>query len=79
MKRIIGIIFVFLGVFSGLYVGGWLMFVKPIIDAYVAFDNGTLTGLIVGTTVLKCLFASLVGCVLYCIGFVIGKTLIIGK
>ena len=45
----------------GVYVGAWLMFIKPIIEVCKAFDAGTLTGLLVGTTVLKCLFASVVG------------------
>ncbi len=68
MKHIIGLI-VFIGsIVGGLYVGGWLMFIQPIIEACKAFDAGTLTGLIVGTTVLKCIFASTVGGVIIWIG-----------
>lgn len=48
------------GIIAGLYVGGWLMFIQPIIEACKHFDAGTLTGLIIGTTVLKCVFASAV-------------------
>ena len=50
----------------GVYVGSWLMFVQPIIEACKHFDAGTLTGLMVGTTVLKCFFAGTVcGIVIY--------------
>ena len=59
----------------GLYVGGWMMFIQPIIEACKAFDAGTLTGLIVGTTVLKCVFASAVGSIIVWIGAVIANSL----
>ena len=68
MKVIIGWV-VFIGsIVLGAYVGGWLMFIQPIIEACKAFDAGTLTGLIVGTTVLKCIFASTVGALIVWIG-----------
>lgn len=59
----------------GLYVGGWMMFIQPIIEACKAFDAGTLTGLIVGTTVLKCVFASAVGGIIVWIGAVIANSI----
>lgn len=75
MKYIIGWI-VFIGsIVGGLYVGGWLMFIQPIIEACKAFDAGTLTGLMVGTTVLKCIFASTVSGFIVYIGSAISKTL----
>lgn len=75
MKVIIGWL-VFIGsVVGGLYVGGWLMFIQPIIEACKAFDAGTLTGLLVGTTVLKCMFASMVGGIIIWIGSAIAGVL----
>lgn len=71
MKIIIGWIVLIGSIVGGLYVGGWAMFIQPIIEACMAFDAGTLTGLIVGTTVLKCLFASAVGGIIIYIGSVI--------
>jgi hypothetical protein len=68
MKYIIGWIVLIGSVVCGVYVGGWLMFIQPIIEACKAFDAGTLTGLIVGTTVLKCIFASTVGGIIVWIG-----------
>lgn len=72
MKRYIGMLFVIAGILGGLYVGGWVMFIKPIIDICKAFDTGMLTGLMVGHTVLKCMFAGAVGGIIYFIGVVIG-------
>lgn len=63
-KNIIGNLLIAAGVVGGLYVGGWLMFIQPIIEACKAFDAGTLTGLIVGVTVLKCIFATAVGSII---------------
>lgn len=77
MKYIIGWIIFIGSIVLGLYVGGWVMFIQPIIEACKAFDAGALTGLIVGTTVLKCVFASFVGGIIAYIGMVI--TTIISK
>jgi hypothetical protein len=72
MKNFFAILVMLAGVVGGLYVGAWLMFIKPIIEACLAFDTGTLTGLMVGTTILKCIFAGTVGGLIYYIGVVIG-------
>jgi len=50
-----------MGIFSGLYLGGWVLFVQPILAACRAFDTGTLTASVVGITFVKCVFASCVG------------------
>ena len=52
------------------------MFIKPIIEACKAFDSGTLTGMIVGVTVLKCIFASFVGSIIAYVGCLIGGGLV---
>ena len=67
-KIIMGWIVLIGSIVGGLYVGGWMMFIQPILEACKAFDAGTLTGLIVGTTVLKCIFASAVGGVIVVVG-----------
>lgn len=53
------------GAISALYVGGWLMFIQPIIEACNHFDAGTLTGVIIGATILKCIFSGVVGALVY--------------
>lgn len=79
MKKLFGVLFIIAGILGGLYVGGWLLFVQPIIDACKAFDSGTLTGTIVGWTVVKCIFASVIGGLITWIGSVIGQLLLIGS
>ena len=76
MKKIVGILLMIAGVVGGLYVGGWMMFIQPIIEACQAFDAGTLTGTIVGVTVLKCIFASAVGSIIAHVGFLVGRILV---
>lgn len=76
-RKIIGALLIIAGVVGGLYVGGWLMFVQPIMETCRAFDAGTLTGVMVGTTIFKCVLASPVGSVIAYIGVVLGT--IIGE
>lgn len=75
MKNIIGNLLIVAGIIGGLYVGGWLMFIHPIIEACKALDAGTLTGMIVGITVLKCIFATLTGSIVAYIGVFAGSVL----
>ena len=75
MKTIIGWIIFIGSIVGALYVGGWLMFIEPIIEACKAFDAGTLNGLLVGTTVIKCIFASAVGWLIFTVGTTIAKCL----
>ncbi len=76
MRGIIAIIIWVIGAILGLYVGGWLMFVKPIIACCAAFDAGTLTGLMVGTSILKCIFGSTVGGIIFLICHVISMLIV---
>ena len=76
MKNIVGITLILAGIIGALYVGGWVMFIQPIMDACRHFDAGTLTGTIVGVTVLKCIFASTVGTIIASIGITSGKYLL---
>lgn len=75
VRSIIGNLLIATGVVGGLYVGGWIMFIQPIIEMCKSFDAGTLTSLIVGVTALKCIFASAVGAVIAYIGVFIGSVL----
>ena len=75
MKIIMGWIIFVASIIGGIYVGGWLMFIQPIIEACKHFDAGTLTGLIVGATILKCIFAGAVGGIIVHIGSIIATAL----
>ena len=79
MKKVLGVLFIIAGICGGLYVGGWLMFIQPIISACKSFDAGTLTGTIVGITVLKCIFASFVCGIIAWVGSFIGQLLLVGS
>ena len=72
MKKLLGFLFTVGGVLLGLYVGGWLLFVKPIIDVCYAIDNHTISAIVIGIAVIKCIFASLVGVLIGYLGIVIG-------
>lgn len=79
MKRIVlGILLFIVGIILALYVGGWLLFIKPIIACCMAFDAGTLTALMVGITVIKVICASAVaGIIVWLSGIV--STIIMGN
>lgn len=70
-RSIISMIVLIIGFLLALYVGGWLMFLKPIIYAVAAFDAGTLTGTIILWTIIKCILASFVSGVISYIGILI--------
>lgn len=79
MRNVLGVLFIIAGILGGLYVGGWLMFITPIISACKALDGGILTATIVGWTVVKCVLASVVGSVIAYIGIAVGQLLLISK
>ena len=70
-RSIISMVVLIIGFLLALYVGGWLMFLKPIIYAVAAFDAGTLTGTIIIWTIIKCILASFVGGIISYIGILI--------
>lgn len=49
------------GIVGGIYVGLWLMFLKPLIMVGRMYDAGTLTGAIIISMILKFIFSSLAG------------------
>lgn len=72
MRRIIGGLIMVASVLGGAYVGIWLMFIQPIIEACKAFDAGILTGTIIAITVLKCVFSGTVGGLISYLGILLG-------
>lgn len=73
MKKILGALFILAGILGGFYVGGWMLFVSPIIMACKAFDTGVLTATIVGWTIIKCILAGFVGWGIAYLGIIIGQ------
>lgn len=76
MKEAIGYLLMIIGIAAGLYVGGWLMFIQPILEVCRCFDAGTLTGTIIGVTILKCVFSGAVGSIIALLGVVLGSVVI---
>lgn len=60
----------------GLYIGCWVMFIKPIIDAVNAFSSDMLTTKMLVVTVLKCMFAGFVGTIVFYVGYIIGRVIL---
>ena len=61
MKHFLGWLIGIGGMILGIYVGVWLLFIKPILVCCNAFDLVTLTGSMIGITIIKCIFATPVG------------------
>ncbi len=71
MTKIISWIILLGSILCGLYVGGWIIFIQPVIEACKHFDAGTLTGAIVGSTIVKCALASFVTSIIVSAGIFI--------
>ena len=75
MRTVLAIFIFIAGVLLACYVGGWVLFIKPILAACAAFDAGTLTAAVLGVTVIKCLLASAVASVIITVASAIAKIL----
>ena len=61
IKVLIGLALMLASFAAGLYIGGWMMFVQPILEVCKALDAGTVSFYLIGVTVLKCIFSIFVG------------------
>lgn len=75
MRTVLAILIFIAGVVLACYVGGWVLFIKPILAACAAFDSGTLTATVIGVTVIKCLLSSAVSGVIITAASAIAKIL----
>ena len=76
VKLSIAIIIIVASIIFGIYAGGWLLFLKPILAACNLFDAGMLTGIIIFKTIVKCILAPIVFSIIYSIGYVISTIII---
>ena len=77
MKDVLFWITIIIGIILGIYVGGWLLFIKPIVVACAAYDAGTLTGSMIGWTIIKCLvFAPIAAKVIMNVALTIAKAIL---
>lgn len=77
VKALLMWFFLIAGAVGGIYVGGWVLFIQPIIGVCKALDAGVLTATIVGVAMLKCIFATSVGAGIFFIGWFLAW--IVGK
>ena len=77
MKDVLFWITIIIGVILGIYVGGWLLFIKPIVVTCAAYDAGTLTGSMIGWTIIECLvFAPIAAKVIMNVALTIAKAIL---
>ena len=77
VRTVLGVLIMVVGFAIAGYIGIWEMFIGPIIDACKHFDAGTLTGLMVGKTIIKCIFASTVSSLIAWVSYFTGMSIII--
>ena len=77
VRTVLGVLIMVVGFALAGYIGIWEMFIGPIIDACKHFDAGTLTGLMVGKTIIKCIFASTVSSLIAWLSYFVGMSIII--
>ena len=66
-KRAMAVLFSILGTVLGLYIGGYLLFVRSVYWLVIGFTNGTLTAGILLVNVIKIFIASTVGGAIWCL------------
>lgn len=81
MKReIIGVLVAIMFWLLGIYIGAWLLFIKPLTVLFVLLGTGgTITFGIVVLTIIKVLLAGAVGWLIACIGTLLGRYIIKGR
>lgn len=70
IQMMAGLICYGLGVLGAFYVGGWLMFVQPVVTLFTGFGNNTLTLPMVLVCGIKILFSATIGGLVWCIGYI---------
>ncbi len=60
----------FIGLAAAIYVGGWIMIIKPIKGTITAYTLGTLTIPQLFITVIKCICSLTVAGLIWCIGYI---------
>lgn len=75
MKKVIGYTIILIGLALGGYIGGYLLLIKAIMDAARGIDQGTITAMQIGITIVKCLFACPVGSMIGYVGLMCGAVI----
>ncbi len=66
-KRALAVLFSILGTVLGLYIGGYVLFVRPVYWLITGFTGGTLSAGMILINVFKIFVASTVGGAIWCV------------
>lgn len=61
----------FMGIILAVYVGYWMLFMKPIMACIAAADAGVLTAAMTKMTIVKCAVSWLVAGVIFGLGYIL--------
>ena len=75
VKKIVGWLIILSSCLAGIYIGGWLLMLKPIYDLCVSISHGNVTIEQIIITFIKCVFSSSVAWILAYTGSVIGAVI----
>lgn len=70
INRIMGMICYALGILCALYVGGWVMLIKPINMLIMSFKMGNITLTLLLKSIVRIAFSTTVGGFVWCLGYV---------
>lgn len=70
VKKILSIICLILGSFFSLYVGAWLMLIKPIHFLITSFSGGTLEMKDLIACIIKIAFSTTFAGLVWCVGYI---------
>ncbi len=70
IRMILAVIVYIIGLAASIYVGGWVMIIKPVKGAIAAYFVGTLTFRQLVITIIKCACSTTVAGLIWVIGYV---------
>lgn len=70
MRIILAVLVYGIGLVASVYVGGWVMIIKPVKGAIVAHAMGTLTFYQLVITILKCICSTTVAGFIWILGYI---------
>lgn len=72
-RIIISVAVYFFGFAASVYVGGWIMLLKPIQGTIAAYTLGTLTLSQLIVTIIKCIFSLTAAGFIWCVGYIVSN------
>lgn len=70
IRMILAAVIYMIGLAASIYIGGWVMIIKPVKGAFVAHALGTLTLRQVFVAAIKCICSLTVAGLIWCLGYI---------